>query len=245
LRAPIAIYAHEDRFALHLKADEAYDRRSGEPLRAYLNIDGIVALAANMTSMRSIPVTASLGTRISPRLRRRGITFIGPRALVLEQLGDKLAAAPRPKKRTSILSGGDEPSRTRPSSQARREARLPGDCQGVMAAAPRHARGSGARQTRRRVEQAQRERHCLRQCDVFLKSSPPGPHIEVQLSAIGTAASFIFSSAIARSSAASEGCRDCPAPNLPDATRRPLELPLAVDMRRARQRRTASSLRHR
>src|SRR5690349_20082322 len=43
----VAIYAHEDRFALHrFKADEAY--RVGqpcEPLRAYLDIDGIVALA--------------------------------------------------------------------------------------------------------------------------------------------------------------------------------------------------------
>src|SRR5256885_3982742 len=43
----IAIYAHEDRFALHrFKADEAYRVGTpGEPLRAYLNIDGIIALA--------------------------------------------------------------------------------------------------------------------------------------------------------------------------------------------------------
>src|SRR5262249_60621073 len=43
----VAIYAHEDRFALHrFKADEAYQvGRAGEPLRSYLNIDAIVALA--------------------------------------------------------------------------------------------------------------------------------------------------------------------------------------------------------
>src|SRR5947208_2756076 len=43
----VAIYAHEDRFALHrFKADEAYRVGTpGEPLRAYLNIDGIIALA--------------------------------------------------------------------------------------------------------------------------------------------------------------------------------------------------------
>src|SRR3954467_10458050 len=43
----VSIYAHEDRFALHrFKADEAYRVGTpGEPLRAYLDIPGIVALA--------------------------------------------------------------------------------------------------------------------------------------------------------------------------------------------------------
>src|SRR5438132_14201482 len=43
----VAIYSHEDRFALHrFKADEAYRTgKTGEPLRAYLDIAGIVALA--------------------------------------------------------------------------------------------------------------------------------------------------------------------------------------------------------
>src|SRR6516162_10405667 len=44
---PEAIYAHDDRFALHrFKADEAYRVGTpGEPLRAYLDINGIVGLA--------------------------------------------------------------------------------------------------------------------------------------------------------------------------------------------------------
>src|SRR5438876_9484655 len=43
----VAIYSHEDRFALHrFKADEAYRvGKAGEPIRAYLDIAGIVALA--------------------------------------------------------------------------------------------------------------------------------------------------------------------------------------------------------
>src|SRR6187549_1398514 len=43
----VAIYSHEDRYALHrFKADEAYPvGRPGEPLRAYLDIDGIIAVA--------------------------------------------------------------------------------------------------------------------------------------------------------------------------------------------------------
>src|SRR5262245_32175865 len=43
----VAIYSHEDRFALHrFKADEAYlVGKTGEPIRAYLDIPGIVGLA--------------------------------------------------------------------------------------------------------------------------------------------------------------------------------------------------------
>src|SRR5436309_1198187 len=43
----VAIYSHQDRFALHrFKADEAYPvGKPGEPIRAYLDIAGIVALA--------------------------------------------------------------------------------------------------------------------------------------------------------------------------------------------------------
>src|SRR5215470_12789016 len=43
----VALYAHEDRFALHrFKADEAYlIGNPGEPLRSYLDIPGIIALA--------------------------------------------------------------------------------------------------------------------------------------------------------------------------------------------------------
>src|SRR5438128_6615004 len=43
----IAIYAHEDRYALHrFKADEAYRiGKPGEPIRAYLDIPGIINLA--------------------------------------------------------------------------------------------------------------------------------------------------------------------------------------------------------
>src|ERR1043166_8666423 len=43
----VAIYSHEDRYALHrFKADEAYrGGKRGEPIRAYLDIAGIVSLA--------------------------------------------------------------------------------------------------------------------------------------------------------------------------------------------------------
>src|SRR6187431_773500 len=43
----VAIYAHEDRYALHrFKADEAYlIGKPGEPIRSYLNIAEIIAVA--------------------------------------------------------------------------------------------------------------------------------------------------------------------------------------------------------
>src|SRR6266478_6199544 len=45
----VAIYSHEDRFSLHrFKADEAFligPAEGGEPVRSYLNIDGLIAVA--------------------------------------------------------------------------------------------------------------------------------------------------------------------------------------------------------
>ena len=53
----VAIYSHEDRFALHrFKADEAYQvGKPGEPIRAYLDIAGIVALARGARGRRDPP----------------------------------------------------------------------------------------------------------------------------------------------------------------------------------------------
>src|SRR5947209_3149944 len=85
----IAIYAHEDRFALHrFKADEAYRIGvPGEPLRAYLNIDGIIALAREHDIDAIHPGYGFLSE--NPHFARAcveaGITFIGPRVQVLEQ----------------------------------------------------------------------------------------------------------------------------------------------------------------
>ena len=43
----VAMYSHEDRYALHrFKADEAYEVGDpGEPIQAYLKIDAIIDLA--------------------------------------------------------------------------------------------------------------------------------------------------------------------------------------------------------
>src|SRR5262245_42421128 len=92
----VAIYAHEDRFALHrFKADEAYQvGKQGEPLRAYLDIDGIVALAQKHAVDAIHPGYGFLSENpcFARKCREHGMIFIGPRTEVLESLGDKLAA---------------------------------------------------------------------------------------------------------------------------------------------------------
>jgi pyruvate carboxylase len=92
----VAIYSHEDRFALHrFKADEAYRvGKVGEPIRAYLDIAGIVRLAREHEVDAVHPGYGFLSE--NPTFARActeaGLLFVGPRAEILEQLGDKVVA---------------------------------------------------------------------------------------------------------------------------------------------------------
>src|SRR5262245_29324457 len=92
----VAIYSHEDRFALHrFKADEAYPvGKPGEPIRAYLDIPGIVALAKEHDVDAVHPGYGFLSEnpKFDQACRDAGIIFVGPRTEVLQQLGDKVAA---------------------------------------------------------------------------------------------------------------------------------------------------------
>src|SRR4029077_10055433 len=92
----VAIYAHEDRFALHrFKADEAYRVGSpGEPLRAYLDIDNIIALAKQYEVDAIHPGYGFLSENpaFARACEKAGITFVGPSPELLELLGDKTAA---------------------------------------------------------------------------------------------------------------------------------------------------------
>jgi len=92
----IAIYSHEDRFALHrFKADEAYPiGQAGSPIRAYLDIDAIVALARLHDVDAIHPGYGFLAenSKFATACRRAGLTFVGPREQILEQLGDKVVA---------------------------------------------------------------------------------------------------------------------------------------------------------
>ncbi|MGI5167088.1 pyruvate carboxylase [Spirillospora sp. CA-253888] len=92
----VAVYAHEDRLSLHRqKADEAYEiGERGHPVRAYLDVDGIVATALRVGADAVYPGYGFLSE--SPELaeacERNGLTFVGPPAAVLRLAGNKIEA---------------------------------------------------------------------------------------------------------------------------------------------------------
>ncbi|MCA9180679.1 MAG: pyruvate carboxylase [Planctomycetales bacterium] len=92
----VAIYSHEDRFALHrFKADEAYPiGKAGEPIRSYLDIAGIVELCKRYDIDAVHPGYGFLSENPSfaQALEEAGIIFVGPSVAALERLGDKVAA---------------------------------------------------------------------------------------------------------------------------------------------------------
>src|SRR6201996_7190572 len=92
----VAIYSKEDRLALHrFKADEAYLIGEGKgPVEAYLDVEGIVSMAAEKGVDAIHPGYGFLSENPAlPRAcEKAGITFVGPSADLLEMLGDKTAA---------------------------------------------------------------------------------------------------------------------------------------------------------
>src|SRR3954453_8564950 len=92
----VAVFSQEDRLSLHrFKADEAYLIGQGKgPVQAYLDVDGIVALAAEKGVDAIHPGYGFLSENPAlPRAcERAGITFIGPSGELLDLLGDKTAA---------------------------------------------------------------------------------------------------------------------------------------------------------
>src|SRR3954453_10282111 len=92
----VAVFSQEDRLSLHrFKADEAYLIGKGKgPVQAYLDVDGIVELAAEKEVDAIHPGYGFLSENPSlPRACSQvGITFVGPSAEILEALGDKTAA---------------------------------------------------------------------------------------------------------------------------------------------------------
>jgi pyruvate carboxylase len=92
----VAVFSQEDHLSLHrFKADEAYLIGEGKgPVQAYLDVEGIVALANERGVDAIHPGYGFLSE--NPALPRAceaaGITFIGPSAELLDLLGDKTAA---------------------------------------------------------------------------------------------------------------------------------------------------------
>src|ERR1700756_529887 len=110
----VAIYSQEDRLALHrFKADEAYLIGEGKgPVEAYLDFEGIVALAKEKGVDAIHPGYGFLSENPElPRAcERAGITFVGPSADLLGLLGDKTAARRLAQKAgIPVVPGTEEP----------------------------------------------------------------------------------------------------------------------------------------
>jgi len=92
----VAIYAQEDRLAIHrFKADEAYLVGEGRgPVGAYLDIPDIIALAKEKGVEMIHPGYGFLSenAEFAKACSDAGITFIGPRVELLRMMGDKTAA---------------------------------------------------------------------------------------------------------------------------------------------------------
>ncbi len=110
----VSIFAEEDRFSIHrFKADEAYQLDSSKgPVGAYLDYEGIVALAKSKGVTMIHPGYGFLSENpaFARACAREGITFIGPSAELLENMGDKTAArALAHKFNVPTLPGTEEP----------------------------------------------------------------------------------------------------------------------------------------
>ena len=100
----IAIYSHEDRFAMHrFKADEAYRTgEPGDPLGAYLDWKRIIKIAKELNADAIHPGYGFLSE--NPEFAQgcidADIMFCGPSPEILRKFGDKLAA-----KRAAVEAG--------------------------------------------------------------------------------------------------------------------------------------------
>jgi pyruvate carboxylase len=92
----VAIYSHEDRYALHrFKADEAYQiGKPGEPIRSYLDIPSIVdiCLRHQVDAVHPGYGFLSENPQLARSLAEANVLFVGPSVHALEVLGDKTAA---------------------------------------------------------------------------------------------------------------------------------------------------------
>jgi pyruvate carboxylase len=186
----VAIYSHEDRFAMHrLKADEAYQiGKPGEPIKSYLNIDAIIELARSKEVDAIHPGYGFLSENaaFARACDAAGIAFVGPRAELLDLLGDKVAARKVAQEAgVPILVGSTEP--VEPGPAAHEVAEVIG--YPVIVKAALGGGGRGMRVVEKKedldaaLDQARREAQTAFGCpDVFLESFiKRAKHIEIQL----------------------------------------------------------------
>lgn len=92
----VSVYTYEDRYSLHrYKADEAYQiGRDEDPLKPYLDVEGIILLAKRHKVDAIHPGYGFLSenVKLARRCREEGIIFVGPSPEAMDALGDKVRA---------------------------------------------------------------------------------------------------------------------------------------------------------
>lgn len=186
----VAVYSREDRLSLHrFKADEAYLIGEGKgPVQAYLDVEGIVALAQEKGIDAIHPGYGFLSE--NPELPRAceaaGIVFVGPSTRLLESLGDKTEARKLAQRAgLPVIPGTDRP--VSKLSEAQRAAKRIGFPLIIKAAFGGGGRGmrvvESAGDLPRLLEEAQQEAAAaFGNGAVFLERFIRQPkHIEVQI----------------------------------------------------------------
>jgi pyruvate carboxylase len=186
----LGIFSKEDRSALHrYKADESYPLdESKDPLKAYLDIPGIVSIARRHGADAIHPGYGFLSenAEFARACEAAGIAFIGPPPKVLEMMGDKTAARRQAQALgIAVVPGTDEPLPDANTAAAQAKAiGYP-----VILKASFGGGGRGMRVCRNEIElreflvQAEREAAAaFGRGDVFLEKYIERPkHIEVQV----------------------------------------------------------------
>jgi pyruvate carboxylase len=190
----MGIFSKEDRSALHrYKADESYPLdETKDPLKAYLDIPGIVAIAKRHRADAIHPGYGFLSENadFARACEAAGIVFIGPPPRVLEMMGDKTAARRQAQAlNIAVVPGTDEPLPDANTAAARAKAiGYP-----VILKASFGGGGRGMRVCRTELElreflvQAEREATAaFGRGEIFLEKYIERPkHIEVQILADG------------------------------------------------------------
>ncbi len=185
----VAVFPYEDRLAEYrLKADESYEiGERGHPVRAYLDIEGIIAAAKAAQADAIYPGYGFLSENatLAARCAEEGITFVGPHHRVLELTGNKSSAINAAREAGLPVLRGSAPS---------------SDVQELLAASEeigfplfvKAVSGGGGRGMRRVADPAQLEAaltEASREADaafgdsnVYLEEAVESPrHIEVQI----------------------------------------------------------------
>jgi pyruvate carboxylase len=186
----LGIYSKEDRSAFHrYKADETYPLDEAlDPLKAYLDIPGIIAIARRHEADAIHPGYGFLAENadFARACSDAGIVFVGPPAPVLDLMGDKTAARKHAQRLgIPVVPGTEDPLPDAGTAVARAEAiGFPVILKASFGGGGRGMRVCrGARELRDSLEQASREAAAaFGRSEVFLEKYLEGPkHVEVQV----------------------------------------------------------------